>query len=153
MFSQRGVFYKLNKKIMKLIISTIVVAIFFFFFGWLIYGVILANALPTMAKFMRPESDFKWWALIVGMIIEAFLLSFIYMKTYKGVAPFKEGVIFGFVIGLLKSLPYMFYMWATYQVPYREVLPDAISMGVTILIAGIIIGLIFGKKSVATETI
>jgi len=137
---------------MKLLISTIVIAIFLFLFGWLIYGVILVNSLPNMAKFMRPESDFKWWALIVGMIIEAFLLSFIYMKTYKGVSPFKEGFIFGFVIGLLKSLPYMFYMWASYQVPYREVVPDAISMGLTILIAGIIIGLIFGKKPVIETT-
>lgn len=137
---------------MKLIISTIVVAIFFFLFGWLIYGVILANSLPNMAKLMRPMSDFKWWALIVGMIIEAFLLSFIYMKTFKGVSPFKEGFIFGFVIGLLKSLPYMFYMWASYQVPYREVVPDAISMGLTILIAGIIIGLIFGRKPIAETT-
>ncbi|MGB9697692.1 MAG: hypothetical protein ACP5P3_10540 [Ignavibacteria bacterium] len=137
---------------MKLTISTIVVAIFLFLFGWLIYDVILANSLPNMAKFMRPRGDFKWWALIVGMIIEAFLLSFIYMKTFKGVSPFKEGFIFGFVIGLLKSLPYMFYMWASYQVPYKEVVPDAIFMGLTILIAGIIIGLIFGKKPIAETT-
>jgi len=43
-------------------------------------------------------------------------------------------------------------MWASYQIPYKEVVPDAISMGLTILIAGIIIGLIFGKKPVIETT-
>jgi hypothetical protein len=134
---------------MKLIISTIVTAILFFLLGWLFYGVIFAGHMSTMKLLMRPESDFKMWALIVGCLLQALLLSYIYMISYKGEAPLKEGAIYGFLIGILFSVPYVFFMWSSYQVGYRAILADAVGMGIRILLAGIIIGLIFGKKKVA----
>ncbi|MBN1633275.1 MAG: DUF1761 domain-containing protein [Ignavibacteria bacterium] len=131
---------------MKLIISTIVGAIIFFLLGWLFYGIIFADYFVTMKELMRPESDMKWWALIVAHILQALILSFLYMKTYKGESPLKEGFLFGLATGILMSVPYIFYMWASYKVTYKEIVPDGIILFVMIFIVGIVIGLIFGKK-------
>ena len=131
---------------MKLIISTIVGAIIFYLLGWFIYGVIFTDYFVTMKQLMRPENDMKYWALIVAHILQALILSFLYMKTYKGESPFKEGFLYGLATGILISVPYIFYMWSSYRVTYKEVVPDGILMFIMILIVGIAIGLIFGKK-------
>jgi CDP-diglyceride synthetase len=136
---------------MKLIISTIVGAILFFLLGWLIYGVIFVNNFDSMKQIMRPESDMKHWALIVGNILQALILSYLYMKTYKGESPLKEGFLFGFATGALVCAPYIFYMWSSYRVTYRAVVADGILMFIMFLIVGTAIGLIFGKK-VISET-
>jgi|WetSurMetagenome_2_1015567.scaffolds.fasta_scaffold178369_2 hypothetical protein len=135
---------------MKLIISTIVTAILLFLLGWLFYGVIFVGHLSTMYALMRPESDMKIWALIVGCLLQGLLLSIVYMRTYQGKSPFKEGLIYGLLIGFLFAIPYVFFMWSSYQITYRAVIADGIAMGIRILIAGIVIGLIFGKKKIET---
>jgi hypothetical protein len=71
------------------------------------------------------------------------------MRTYKGESPIKEGFIFGILTGFLLALPYVFYVWGSYQVRYRAVIADGVGMGIRILIVGIVIGLIFGKKKTA----
>lgn len=129
---------------MKLFISTIVGAIIFFLLGWLFYGVIFTDYYEFLK--MRPESTLKWVMLIVANILQALILSVLYMKTYKGVSPFKEGFIFGLATGILMSVPYIFYMWSTFNVSYKDVVPYGIFMFIMILIVGIVIGLIFGKK-------
>lgn len=131
---------------MKLIISTIVGAIIFFLLGWLIYGVILADYLGTLRNLMRPSSDMKWWALIVAQVLHALILSYLYMKTYKGESPFKEGFLFGLAIGILMSAPYVFYLWSSYKVSYRSAIGDGAVSFIMNFIVGIVIGLIFGKK-------
>ncbi len=97
---------------------------------------------------MRDEKSIIWWALIVGYIIQAFVLSYLYMKTYKGESPFKEGFLYGIALSLLIALPYIFFIWSTYQVTYRSAIADGVFMGIRLVIAGIVIGLIFGKKEI-----
>ncbi|MCX7833020.1 MAG: hypothetical protein N2490_02270 [Ignavibacteria bacterium] len=130
----------------KLIISTIVTAVVLFLISWLGYGVIFKDYFMRLRLFMRDEKSIIWWALIVGYIIQALVLAYLYMKTYKGESPFKEGLLYGIAISLLVALPYIFFMWSTYQVTYRSAIADGIFMGIRFLIAGIVIGLIFGKK-------
>lgn len=130
----------------KLIISTIVAAIVLLLLSWLGYGVILKDYFTRLRLFWRDEKSIIWWALIVGYIIQALVLSYLYMKTYKGEAPFKEGLIYGIAISFLIALPYIFLMWSTYQITYRSVIADGIFMAIRFVIVGIIIGLIFGKK-------
>ena len=133
---------------MKLIISTIATAILLILLGWLFYGVIFVGHLSTLYALMRPETDFKMWAVIIGSMLQGFLLSFVYMRIYEGKSPLREGLIYGLLISFLFSIPYVFYMWGSYQVTYRAVIADAVGMGIRILLAGIVIGLIFGKKKV-----
>lgn len=134
---------------MKLLISTVVGFILFFLLGWLFYGVIFANHLQTLRIFMRPDSDFKMWAVMVGSLLQGLFLSILYMKTYKGENPLKEGIVFATIMSMLMSLPYVFYMWGAYLAKYRAVVADGAGMAIRIFIVCVVIALIFGKKETA----
>lgn len=134
---------------MKLVISTIVSAVVLLLLAFLFYSVVFAAGyMGSFAHIMRGESDPKLWANIVGTLFQGFFLSLVYKMHYKGVSPFKEGFTFGILMGLLLSVPYVFFMWANYLVRYYGVILDGVGMGFRILVACIIIGLIFGKKEV-----
>ncbi len=136
----------------KLIISTIVTAIVLFLISWLGYGVIFKDHFMRLRVFMRDEKSIIWWALIVGYIIQSLVLAYLYMKTYKGESPFKEGLIYGIALSFLIALPYIFVVWSTYEITYRSAIADGIFMGIRLVIAGIVIGLIFGKKEEQAKT-
>lgn len=135
---------------MKLIISTIVTAIVLFILGWIIYGIILMEYFQVhMGHLIRPEHDYKVWAYAVGNLLQALMLSVIYSKFFmKGVSPAKEGLTFGFIIGLLLALPYVFYYWGGMKVTWQPVLLNGVLMGIMIVIAGLVIGLVYGKAEV-----
>lgn len=132
---------------MKLVISTIVASIVLLLLAWLFYwGIFSAGYMTSFLRIMRGPEYNTLWANIVGSFLQGFLLSLVYKYYYKGESPFKEGLIYGLLIGSLISIPYVFYMWANYTVRWKAVLADGIGMGFRYLIAGIIIALIFGKK-------
>jgi len=132
---------------MKLVISTIISAIILFVLASLFYWSMFATEHMSSYLFiMRSCDEQKMWANIIGFLIQGFMLSYIYKFYFKGESPFKEGLIFGLLVGLLMSVPYVIFMWANYTVRWKGVLADGIGMGFRILIAGIVIGLIFGKK-------
>jgi len=132
---------------MKLIISTIVVGILLFILGYLTYGVILAEYLKTHASMpMRTGEDMKMWAFIVGSLLRALLLAIIYPLGYKGGSPAGEGFKFGLYMGLFFSLPGVFYLWGSSPVSYQTAIIDGLSNGIIVLLAGLVTGLIYGKK-------
>jgi hypothetical protein len=133
---------------MKLVISTIVSAIVIFLLAFIFYwGVFSAGYMSSFMNIMREPGNNTYWANIVGSLLQGFFLSIVYKYYFKGESPFKEGFMFGLLIGFLISIPYVFFMWANYSVRWKAVLADGIGMGFRFLIAGIIIGLIFGKKT------
>jgi len=134
---------------MKLLISTVVAFVLFFLLGWLFYGVIFVNHLASMRHIMRPDSDMKMWAIMVGNLLQGLFLSILYMKTYKGENPLKEGVVFASLMTMLLSFPYVFYMWGAFLPKYTAVLADGAGMAIRIFIVCIVIAFIFGKKKAA----
>jgi hypothetical protein len=141
---------------MKFIISTIVGAIILFLLGWLFYGVIFMKFFQThYASIMRTPEDYKMWAIMLANLLQALFLAWIYPKGYKGGSAAGEGFKFGFYLGLLLSVPYVFYSWAQFPITYLTALIDGIIMFIMILIVGIVIGLIYGKgagKELPKET-
>jgi len=131
---------------MKLILSAIIGGIVLFVLGWLFYGVIFMDFMNEgYGKIMRDPNDFKMWAIAVANLLQAFFLAWIYPKGYKGGSPAKEGFMFGIDFGLLMGVPYVFYMWASYPIKWQFALVDGIIVGFMTVIAGIVIGLIYGK--------
>lgn len=132
---------------MKLVISTIVSSIVLFILGFLFYwGVFSAGYMGSYLHIMRLPEGQIMWANILGFLFQGFLMSFVYKYYYKGESPFKEGMMFGLLIGFLISIPFVFFMWANYSVRWKAVLAEGLGMGFRFLIAGIVIGFIFGKK-------
>ena len=132
---------------MKLVTSTIISALVLFILSFLFNWVVFSNGyMGSYLHIMRPPEEPKIFANIVGFIFQGLILSYIYSYYHKGESPFKEGLIFGLLTGLFVSLPYIFIIWANYTVRYKAVIANGIGMGFRVLIAGIVIGLIFGKK-------
>ena len=134
---------------MKLIISTIVSAVLLILFGWLFYGIIFSGHLMSMKNLFRPEVDMKMWAVLVGNLLQGLFLSILYMKTYKGENPMKEGFIYSLLMSMLLSFPYVFYIWGAYAVTYRSALADGAGMAIRIFVVCFVIAMIFGKKALA----
>jgi uncharacterized membrane protein len=134
---------------MKLIISTVVVGIVLFLLGWVVYGILLAEYLQPYYGFMqRPDYDMKIWAFALASLTQAFMLYLLYSKIYKGGTPFAEGFRFGLWITIFTTVPYALFTWGGVKVSYKGVLPDAIAMGVMMMIACIVTAIIYGKRSV-----
>lgn len=132
---------------MKLVTSTILSALVLFFLSFLFNWVVFSNGyMGSYLHIMRPPEEQKIFANIIGFLIQGIILSYIYSHYFRGESPFKEGLIYGLLTGLFVSLPYVFFMWANYTVRYKAVIANGIGMGFRVLIAGIVIGLIFGKK-------
>ena len=131
---------------MKLILSTIIGGVVFFILGWILYGALFMDFFAkNYGPIMRTPEDYKLWAIIVGGFVEAFFLAWVYPKGYAGGSPAKEGLMFGLLIGLLMSVPYVFFMWASHPVTYTAVIVDAIIMLIMTIIVGLVIGLVYGK--------
>ncbi len=137
---------------MKLILSTIIGGIVLFILGWVFYGMLFMKFMEEAYKnIMRPETDMKLWAIAVANLLQAFFLAWIYPKGYKGGSPAKEGFMFGIYFGLLTSVPYVFYMWASFPIKWQTALVDGIIVGVMTLIVGLVIGLIYGRIGAKKE--
>lgn len=131
---------------MKLVISTIVVAILLFLLGGLFYAAIFADFFAKhYSAIQRSAADMKMWAIAVGCLLEAFFLSLIYPKGYKGGSPFGEGFKFGIYFGLLMGVPYIFFAWAMMPVTYKALVVDGAITIFNTIVAGIVIGMIYGK--------
>jgi hypothetical protein len=132
---------------MKLVISTIVVGILLFVLGFLAYGVLLADYFKTHAAMpMRSPEDMKMWAFAAGSLLRALFLAMIYPAGYKGGSPAGEGFKFGLYMGLFFALPTVFFMWGSAPITYQTAIVDGLSNGIMILLAGLVTGLIYGKK-------
>ncbi len=59
----------------------------------------------------------KMWIFHLCSFILAFLFTFIFIKGYenKGIA---EGARYGLIIGLFANIPYAFYSYAMYPLPF-----------------------------------
>ena len=137
---------------MKLVLSTIVGGIVLFILGWIFYVLIFGGfMMDNFGKIMRTPDDYKLWAIIVANLLEAFFLSWIYPKGYKGGSPAKEGFMYGIYMGFLMSVPYVFYIWAQYPVKWQAALLDGVLMLVMTIITGFVIGLVYGKTEEKKE--
>jgi len=137
---------------MKLILSTIVGGIVLFILGWVFYVLVFGSFITeNFGKIMRSPDDYKLWAIVVAQFLQALFLAWIYPKGYKGGSPAKEGFMFGIAIGLLTSVPYVFYLWAQYPVKWQAAVVDGIIMLVMTIITGLVIGLIYGRIGVKKE--
>jgi hypothetical protein len=133
---------------MKLILSTIVVGIVLFMLGWLFYGILFMDYFKQYFTNGRSEEDMRIWAFAVASFVQAFLLYLIYSKGYSGGSPFMEGIKFGILIGLFSGVPYVFYMWGGMPIHYVAVIADGCIIIAMMIIAGILTGIIHGKREV-----
>jgi magnesium-transporting ATPase (P-type) len=122
--------------------------------GWLVYDVILKEyyAANTMAGVNKADSEFIWWAMILGMLAGVSLL--VYVLNHADANTFIKGAMTALWVSLLMALSYDFYFYAgTNLFTKPEVIcVDAVSGAVQGFIIGGVAGWVrgmVGKPAVA----
>ncbi|MBK8699187.1 MAG: DUF1761 family protein [Saprospiraceae bacterium] len=90
----------------KLAITGVIIGIVYFFLGWLVYGILLKDAM-TMPEGMRELIEYKPEEMSMGLMLLSCLvwgvfLAFFYMKA--GISDWKGAAINGAIIAALMSL-------------------------------------------------
>jgi hypothetical protein len=118
--------------------------------SFIIHGVLLSSVYMAepMRSMMRPEAQMNsmMWIYYVVYLIQAFFFTLVFSKGYegKGIA---EGLRYGFYMGLLMATPMAYASYAMYPMPYSLALQWFIYGIITYLILGVILALVFSKKS------
>lgn len=134
----------------KFIVGGIIGGVLYFLLGWLIYGILLMDfmtqhATSAAAGVMRPETEWPWWAMILGNMGLGFLTS--YVITKANVTGAGAGATTGAVVMFLVSLSYDFIIYAQmnlYDITSAAV--DIVSSAVIGAIVGAVVGWWNGRK-------
>jgi len=99
-----------------------------------------------------PMEDFSMPLIIVGYLIQAFMLAYIFPIGFGGGPAVKEGLRFGVILGVLFGLPGAFIFAAVYKMPLEANLIDAIYHIVEFAAGGIVIAKVYGSGAAAPES-
>ena len=132
----------------KRIMATLAGFVILFLLGWLLYGMLLmdfyqANS-GTVSGVMREESEMIWWALIVGNLLQAYLLVYIFGK-WANITSFGGGLKAGAILGLILGFAINLTMYGTTNMMnLTAALVDpfvgAAMMGITCGVIGYVLG-------------
>jgi hypothetical protein len=129
----------------KLGIATLIGGLVYFLVGWLVYGLLLKDAMPLPEGIMRPDDQMNMGFMIVSCLAFAALLA--YIASRIGISTLQSGAILGAAIGALVSLSVGFGQAAMYTFgTAQNALIDTVSNAVVSGIAGGAIGWYFGRN-------
>ncbi len=134
----------------KLVMSAIAGFVVMFIISGLWYLVLMKGYYnDQFADVNRPEFKMVW--IVIGYLVWAFLMAYIYPIGYKGGPPVKEGLKFGILVGLISVLPISLVLYGAHTVPLTGTLVDAIYHVVEKGIGGIVIGIVYGNITESTS--
>ncbi len=134
----------------KRILATLAGFVVFFLLGWLLYGMLLVDFFNanqgTATGVMRAETEMVWWALIVGNLMQAYLLVYIF-GNWANITSFGGGFKAGLIIGLIIGYGVDLTMYGTTNIMNLTAsLVDPVVIAVMMGISGGVIGTVLGKK-------
>ncbi|MBI4620384.1 MAG: hypothetical protein HY739_09520 [Desulfobacterales bacterium] len=130
----------------RFIIASLVVFLGFEIIDAIVHTVILGKTYESM-NLWRPDMMSKMWIIHIGSLILAFLFTYIFIKGYenKGIT---EGARYGVIIGLFANIPYGFYSYAMYPLPFSLCLQWFIFGMIEFIICGIIAAVIYKPNKI-----
>ncbi|MFM9837293.1 MAG: DUF1761 family protein [Cyclobacteriaceae bacterium] len=134
----------------KRIMATLAGFIVYFMLGFLLYGILLSDFMGantgSATGVMRTDDDMQWWALIVGNVVQAYLLVYIF-GNWANITTFGGGLKAGAIIGFIISLGFGLNMYGTTNISnLTATLVDPIVMTVMMGATGGAIGWVLGRK-------
>ena len=124
----------------KAIIGGLLGGLVYFLIGWLVYGILMKDAMGSMPCMRTPEEMSKIW-ILVGNLFSGLLLGYLFSKM-AGANSLKGGAMAGLVIGLLFSAGYDCIMYGTTTMMDSPtgIVMDVIMSAVMSAIAGAVVG-------------
>lgn len=87
----------------RILLAGLVGGVFAFFFGWLLWGILFNDLMPTGIKAVeRAESDMIMWALAVANLLWGILIAYIFVQ-WANISTWQSGAIAGAVIGFFTT--------------------------------------------------
>lgn len=134
----------------KRIMATLAGFLVFFLLGWLLYGMLLmdffAENSGSATGVPREETEMVWWALVLGNLLQAYLLAYIFGK-WANITTFGAGLQGGLMIGLILGFGYDLTLYGTTNISnLTATLVDPFVVGVMMGLSGGVIGWVLGRK-------
>ncbi len=124
----------------KAIVGGLIGGIVYFLIGWLVYGVLMKDAMSGIPCMRTPETMSMIW-ILVGNLFSGLLMGYLLSKM-AGANSAKGGAMAGLVIGLLFSAGYdcLMYGTTTMMDSPTGIVMDVIMSGVMSAIVGAVVG-------------
>ena len=133
----------------KMLVAGLMGGVGFFLLGWLLYGMLLMDTMSqySNAACMRAEEDMSFPLLVVGNLIQGFLVAYIFSQ-WASISTFATGLQRGALIGFLLSLAMncIWYATSTVMTEFTGAIIDVVVVTVMWGIVGGIVGWWLGRK-------
>jgi hypothetical protein len=134
----------------KRIVATLAGFVVYFMLGFILYGILLMDFFATHAGtatgVMRTDEEMIWWALIVGNIVQAYLLVYIF-GNWANITTFGGGLKAGATVGFIMALGMNLNMYGTMNtMTLPGVVADAAVLATMMGLTGGVIGWVLGRK-------
>ena len=131
----------------KILIGGLIGGVTSFLLGWIIYGVILKDAMVSpIAGLMKPETDMIWWAMIGSCLAQGFLVSYVFGK-WANITTVVGGASAGATLGILIGLYYDLGVFAMSNMfTMQTMLMDIVLSGVMMAAIGAVVGWWLGRN-------
>ncbi len=90
-----------------------------------------------------------FWSIILGYVVVAVIMAYMYPKGYEGGSPVTEGLKFGAVIGLLWWLPTQLVLYGAMDGPFSMVIVDGAWHALEEGLAGIALAMVYARGPAA----
>ena len=135
----------------KLLLATLGSFLFLLVVNAALYPVFFPDGPPEHYVGARPAPLVVYHLL--AFLITAFLMSYLYPLIYRGGPSWKEGLRVGVIMALFVSLPENLHVYALTNVPFIKLLFPAVWVMVIWGPAGVVIGLVYGRRPVTRKEI
>jgi len=135
----------MNKKFW---IGTVVVFVVLGILDTFTNTVLLAGAYEDTRSLWRPQEEIKIGVIFLCWAFIAFFFTLIFSKGYRETGIW-EGVRYGLYVTGLMTIPAVYYTYAAMPISYGLAFQWWVYGGITNVILGILLALIYGKKPLA----
>lgn len=131
-------------KTSKLLLAGLVGGVVYFGLGFLIYGLLMKDAMAGMSSVMRAEADTQWWAGILGNLVMGIFLAYVFAR-WAGVKTLVGGLMAGAIIGAFVASSYdlSMYAWTT-MMDMKAMVMDIVMTTIMTSVAGGAVGWMLG---------
>jgi hypothetical protein len=131
----------------KILVAGLIGGVFSFFFGWLVFGILLKDMMPSgMASVLRAEADMIMWAMIVSNLVWGLLMAFIFVQ-WASITTWMSGAKAGAILGLLIATAYDMNFYAmTTMFTLQDVVMDIVMNTLFVAVMGAVVGWWLGRK-------
>ncbi len=125
-------------------------AVFDMAYGFVVYGMLLANQFAAYPGVYRPPTDTSHMpVLMAGIVVGALVAAYIYAKGYEGGSGAAEGLRFGVALGAFVGGYSTLISWAVLNIGRTLALSMVAVAFVEWTLIGLIIGLVYRPALIA----